>query len=85
MVVVWFKRDLRLLDHEPLVRAIATKQKILLLYCFEPLWMQDAHYSEKHITFIQQSLVELQEQLLPYRTKIAILHKDVLPVLYETT
>ena len=70
MVVVWFKRDLRLLDHEPLVKAIATGEQILLLYSFEPLWTNDSHYSVKHINFIKQSLADLQRQLSSYDTKI---------------
>jgi deoxyribodipyrimidine photo-lyase len=34
--IVWFKRDLRLHDHEPLVRAANTGEVTLLLYIFEP-------------------------------------------------
>ncbi len=81
MVIVWFKRDLRLLDHVPLVKAIQTRQKILLLYCFEPLWTNDNHYSEKHLNFIKQSLKDLQSQLRPFDTQIAILKGDVLDIL----
>lgn len=80
MVVVWFKRDLRLLDHEPFVRAIASRQKILLLYSFEPLWVNDAHYSKKHIHFIKQSLEDLQQQLSSHGTKILITQEDSISV-----
>ena len=80
MVVVWFKRDLRLLDHEPLVRAIASNQNILLLYSFEPLWVNDHHYSLKHLDFIKQSLADLQRQLLPYDTKILIVQEEMLRI-----
>jgi deoxyribodipyrimidine photo-lyase len=80
MVVVWFKRDLRLLDHEPFVRAIASKQKILLLYSFEPIWVNDAHYSEKHIHFIKQSLEDLQQQLSSHGTKILITQENCIPI-----
>lgn len=80
MVVVWFKRDLRLLDHEPLVKAIATGEQILLLYSFEPLWTTDAHYSEKHINFIKQSLEDLQRQLLSNDTKIVVVAHEILSV-----
>lgn len=80
MVVVWFKRDLRLLDHEPLVKAIATGQKIVLLYSFEPLWVQNAHYSDKHINFSKQGLADLQRQLFPYKTKILVVSENILSV-----
>ncbi len=80
MVIVWFKRDLRLLDHEPLVKAINTGLPILLLYSFEPLWTQDAHYSSKHINFIKQSLQDLQRQLGFYNTKILVLDTPILDI-----
>ncbi len=84
MVVVWFKKDLRLLDHEPLVKAIATGEQILLLYSFEPLWTNDAHYSEKHINFIKQSLSDLQRQLFLYDTKILVVAAEILSVLIKS-
>jgi len=80
MVVVWFKRDLRLLDHEPLVKAINTGEQILLLYSFEPLWTNDSHYSEKHFNFIKQSLADLQRQLSPYDTQLLIVANEIVPV-----
>ncbi len=76
MVLVWFKRDLRLTDHEPLMHAIQTKQKVLLVYSFEPFWTKDNHYGEKHIRFIKQSLQDLQSQLRPFNTKILIFETD---------
>jgi deoxyribodipyrimidine photo-lyase len=80
MIVVWLKRDLRLLDHEPLVRAIASQQKVLLLFSFEPLWSKDSHYSQRHINFIKQSLVDLHRQLMPYGIKIMVVSEDILSV-----
>ncbi len=80
MVVVWFKRDLRLLDHEPLVKAIATGEQILLIYSFEPLWTKDSHYSIKHINFIKQSLEDLQRQLSSYNTKLLIVSSEILSI-----
>jgi deoxyribodipyrimidine photo-lyase len=54
--IVWFKRDLRLLDHEPLMRALNSQTPTLLLYIFEPIILNDAHYSKRHFDFIKQSL-----------------------------
>lgn len=78
MVIVWFKRDLRLLDHEPLVKAIASREKILLLYTFEPLWVNDKHYSKKHLNFIKQSLADLQGQLHSHDTKLLIVEEEII-------
>ena len=63
LAVVWLKRDLRLRDHEPLQRAIASGHPVLLLYCFEPSIVVDEHYSERHWRFVWQSLEALQQGL----------------------
>ncbi len=75
------------MDHEPLAKAIATDQKILLLYSFEPLWINDPHYSNFHINFIKQSVAAINEQLLAYNTEILCVSEDfpiVLEKLHET-
>ena len=60
--VVWFKRDLRLHDHAPLVEA-ATHGPVLCLCVIEPsLWaQQDA--ARQHFEFILESLRELARAL----------------------
>lgn len=63
LAVVWLKRDLRLRDHEPLQRAIASGYPVLLLYCFEPSLVADGHYAERHWRFVWQSLEALQQGL----------------------
>lgn len=80
MVLVWFKRDLRLVDHEPLVNGIASKQKILLIYSFEPLWLNDEHYSSKHVDFIKQSLEDLQRQLALFDTQVLVVQEEIIPL-----
>ena len=66
MKVVWFKRDLRLHDHEALHEALSTSGKTLLLYIFEPSLMKDYHYSQRHFDFIKQSLEALQKERTPF-------------------
>jgi deoxyribodipyrimidine photo-lyase len=34
--IVWFKKDLRINDHEALQKAVDSRQKLLLIYIFEP-------------------------------------------------
>jgi deoxyribodipyrimidine photo-lyase len=63
--IVWFKRDLRLLDHAPLARAIELGQPLLLLYIVEPALLKDPHYRGRHWHFIAQSLIAMQNQLTP--------------------
>ena len=54
IVVVWFKRDLRLHDNEALNNAINSGKRVLLLYAFEPLLLNDPHYSQRHWNFIKE-------------------------------
>lgn len=63
MNIVWLKRDLRLTDHAPLCQALAANSPFILLYIFEPLLIQDSHYSDRHWRFIYQSLCDMQRQL----------------------
>ena len=61
--VVWLKRDLRLSDHAPLAAAQQTGLPVLLLFCFEPMLLDDPHYSPRHWRFIKQSLHDIQLRL----------------------
>mgnify|MGYP005846432765 FL=1 len=63
--VVWFKRDLRLSDHAPLVEATNSSLPTLLLYIFEPDLLQDGHYDARHWRFVWQSLQNLNNKLEP--------------------
>jgi deoxyribodipyrimidine photo-lyase len=61
--VVWFKRDLRLSDHMPLKLAESSDLPTLLLYIFEPILLNDPHYSERHWRFVTESLTDMNRQL----------------------
>lgn len=74
--VVWFKRDLRLSDHEPLQQAIERGLPIILLYIFEPMLLDDAHYSERHWRFITESLTDMNAQLSKYQVKVSVAHAE---------
>ena len=61
--IVWFKRDLRVSDHEPL-SAAAQAGPVLPLYIVEPeLWNQPDS-SRRHWHFIHDSLLDLQSDLV---------------------
>jgi len=80
MKIVWFKRDLRLTDHEALFQALESEEQTLLLYIFEPSLLNDHHYSQRHFDFIKQSLEELQNQLKPFDTQILIVECEAVEV-----
>jgi len=60
--VVWFKRDLRLHDHAPLVQA-ARHGPVLPLYVVEPGLIRRPDYGPAHWTFVRESLRELRAGL----------------------
>jgi len=78
--VLWFKRDLRLADHEPLQRACQQNLPVLLLYIFEPELLTDPHYSERHWRFVWQSLTDLNQQLQPLNAQINVVSGEVISI-----
>jgi deoxyribodipyrimidine photo-lyase len=81
--IVWFKRDLRIIDHEPIKNALHPEIPTLFLYLLEPIILNDAHYSERHFIFIKQSLSDLNEQLAHYQTCLLNVEENALEI-FET-
>lgn len=75
--IVWFKRDLRLTDHEPLFMAQQENIPILLVYFFEPSVMKYADAAIRHWRFIYESLLDIQQKLKTIPTEIYIFHNEV--------
>jgi len=78
--MVWFKRDLRFTDHEPLYRALEEDLPVLLVYFFEPSLLAYPDSDVRHWRFVHESLVEMQGRLEDRKGKIYIFHTEVLPV-----
>ncbi|WP_298494711.1 cryptochrome/deoxyribodipyrimidine photo-lyase family protein [uncultured Algibacter sp.] len=76
--VVWLKRDLRLQDNEAIFNALKTGVRVLFLYSFEPILLNDAHYSQRHWDFIKESLMDLNAALKPYNSKVLIVQSDII-------
>ena len=83
IAVVWLKRDLRLHDNEAVYNALNTGKPTLLLYSFEPLLLNDAHYSERHWNFIKQSIIDLNKELEPYNSKILAVQSDIIAAINQ--
>lgn len=62
MNIVWFKRDLRIVDHEALTRA-AQLGPVLPLYILEPELWQQPDLSYRHYAFLTDCLTELEGYL----------------------
>jgi deoxyribodipyrimidine photo-lyase len=63
MNVVWFKRDLRTVDHAPLRSAADSGEPVLCLYVFEPEVINSETFDGSHFAFIVECLRELKVEL----------------------
>ena len=88
MNIVWFKRDCRVTDHEPLYRAAKTGLPTLCLHIIEPdLWKQ-ADLSARQYAFYKESLLDWKKDAETYRIPVLIKVGDALSILknlHETT
>ena len=81
--IVWFKRDLRIHDHAPLLAAVASGASVLPLYIFEPgLWTLPEH-SRRQFDFLLESLQELDEALKARGSALCIRVGDAAQVLAD--
>ncbi|MDO7598135.1 MAG: deoxyribodipyrimidine photo-lyase [Pseudomonadota bacterium] len=71
MNIVWFKRDLRIEDHQALAHALKMGP-ILPLYIVEPELWQQPDMSYRHYIFMQECIVELDQSLTTLGQKLII-------------
>ncbi|RVU41991.1 deoxyribodipyrimidine photolyase [Rheinheimera riviphila] len=74
--VVWFKRDLRIADHRPLLEA-SQHGSVLCLYVLEDDYWQLAETSNRQWLFVRDSLLDLQQQLAAIGGSLLILRSSV--------
>ena len=53
--IVWFKRDLRIADHRPLLEA-ARRGRVLPLLIVEPAYWHQPDVSTRHFAFMQETV-----------------------------
>lgn len=81
MNILWFQRDLRLVDHAPLQAAIDAEQPLMLVYCYEPLVLNEGHFNSRHGRFIMESLQNLTRTLKESGLVLHVFRNDFLAVL----
>jgi len=62
MKVVWFKRDLRLSDHVPLVNAVDSGESVLGVYIIEDIRIEQSDVSQLHVAWDIANARELSKQ-----------------------
>ncbi len=75
--IVWFKRDLRFTDHEPLFTAQQESLPILFMYCFEPSLMAYEDSDIRHWRFVYESLQEMKGKLKNINAELYIFNNEV--------
>jgi deoxyribodipyrimidine photo-lyase len=78
--VVWFKRDLRIRDHEPLTKAAALGP-VLPLYIVEPELWEQPDAAAQHWEYLASSLRELRDSLDKLGSPLIVRSGDVVNVL----
>lgn len=80
MQLVWFKRDLRTVDHAPLLEA-ARRGAVLPLYVIEPELWQQSDVSARHWSFCRECLIDLRGALADLGMPLVVRRGPVLAVL----
>jgi len=80
--LVWFKRDLRTVDHAALNQA-AERGPVLPLYVAEPGLWEQPDTSGRHWEFIAESLLELREALAVLGQPLVVRVGEIIPVLQD--
>lgn len=80
--VVWFKRDLRVHDHAPLVAALAHTEA-MGLFVFEPEWLRSPECDASHVDFTLQCLAELRAALAVRGMPLLVRVGSMVPVLAQ--
>ncbi len=63
IMVVWFKRDVRLTDHAAISWALNQGVPVLFLYIHEPSVFKSSHYSLRHERFVWEGVNDVQDYL----------------------
>nr|WP_284653834.1 deoxyribodipyrimidine photo-lyase [Flavobacterium buctense] len=83
--IIWFKRDLRLTDHEPLFQAQQSDLPVLLLFFFEPSVMAYDDSDVRHWRFVYESILGMQTQLDSVNARLYFFQSEVKTVFEELT
>lgn len=78
--LVWMKRDLRTLDHEPLFLAQKEDLPYLIIYLFEPALLKAKDTDIRHLQFCYHSIQKINKRLATTKHQINIAYEDALPV-----
>jgi len=85
-VIHWFRKDLRLHDNPALVDALSNCRSFYAVYIFDPVNIKAAKVSPNRWNFLLQCLVDLDQNLKKYGTRLYVLRGQpttLLPQLFQ--
>ncbi|RWZ54675.1 DASH family cryptochrome [Halobacillus fulvus] len=86
--IVWFRKDLRVHDHQPLVRAAKSAGPVVAVYIFDPKEYEQTEYgfpkTDKHrAQFIRESVEDLRANLEALGVTLLVRHGDPAAVFHH--
>ena len=81
--IVWFKRDLRTIDNKSLEFASKSANPTLFIYIFEPSIIDFPDCDQRHIRFIHESLIDIENRLKKYSLDIIYINCEALEFFQE--
>ncbi|WP_085961159.1 uracil-DNA glycosylase [Deinococcus gobiensis] len=80
--MVWFKKDLRVHDHLPLLEAVS-RGPVLPLYIYEPEQLHHPEFGTHHLQYLNECLNELDAALRTLGTPLIRRHGEAVQVLEQ--
>ena len=74
MNIFWFRRDLRLHDNVGLFHALTSGEEVLPIFIFDEQILSQLPKDDARVTFIQQQLEVIQQQLKTIGKSLAVFH-----------
>ena len=81
--IIWFKRDLRIHDHQALQQATQQELPILLLFVFEQELFQQDDFSYRHYKFLKESVIDLQKNIANINAKLITKNGEIINILNQ--
>ena len=78
--IVWLKRDIRTQDHLGLFMAEQEPIDYLIMYLFEPSFIEYPDSSLRHQRFVYHSLMDVNKTLKAFDRAVTIFNEDAEPV-----
>lgn len=76
--IFWFRRDLRLDDNAGLYHALKSGHPVLCLFIFDPAILNKLdNKHDTRITFIYDTIIELQRELQAHDSSLLVIYDDV--------